>query len=304
MLTVSNYHYIRENYNNAYPSIFGVTPREFKSQLKQFRCEGDFITPNDFLSDFTNLVVSKDNYYFITFDDGLKEQFEFAVPILDEFNTQAIYFANSINSEEKKVSTVHKIHLLRSILHPDEILSYLEYNKIKKLTSEEVEKAQINYRFDEVNSATLKYLLNFKIPFDQQEKLVHSLFELHFSEIEVCDSLYMNKNQLKYLADLSCLGSHTHSHYPLGLLSEKKMNFELEHSKNYLEKLTESNIQMIAYPYGTIEACNDLVADAAKINGYSFGFTTKKGIVNKFQSKLLINRFDCNDLVGGKNYKL
>ena len=303
MITVSNYHYIREHYNNAFPSIFGVTPQEFKSQLKKFKNDGDFIMPSDFLKNYDELVQSKDNFYFITFDDGLKEQFEFAVPILDEFDTQAIYFANSINSEEKRVSTVHKIHLLRSILSPQKILNHLESNKIEKLSDHELELAQINYRFDDSNSATLKYLLNFKIPFEIQEKLVHSLFEQHFSEKEICDLLYMNDYQLKYLADLNCLGSHSHSHFPLGLLDENKLNYELSHSKLYFENLTKSTIQMIAYPYGTPIACNDVVANAAKAYGYSYGFTVKTGKIDEFQNKLLLNRFDCNDLIGGKNYK-
>ena len=304
MLSIGNYHYIRENYNSSHPSIFGITPKEFKCQLKKIQNIGDIITPNEFLNNYQNLVKSKDNYFFITFDDGLKEQFEFAVPILEEMNTQAAYFATSINSEEKKVCTVHKIHLLRSILHPQDIMSHLENNNIRKLMNVELETAKSIYRFDDSKSAALKYLLNFKISFSLQEQLVHSLFEFYFSETEICDSLYMTNVQLQYLADLNCLGSHSHSHYPLGLLDESQLIYELMHSKAYLEDLTSSNINMIAYPYGTSEACTDLVANKAKLNGYTHGFTTKKGVIDEFQNKLLLNRFDCNDLLGGKKCKV
>lgn len=304
MLTISNYHYIREDYKTPYPSIFGVTPVEFKQQLQKIKNEGDVITPTDFLANYESIVTSKDNFFLITFDDGLKEQFEFAIPVLDDLNLQAIFFANSINSEKKKVTTVHKIHLLRSILSPQEILNYLEINKIKKLNPSEFEKAKLNYRFDAAASAALKYVLNFKIPFDVQEDLVHSLFELHFSENEIFESLYMSTKQLKYIAQLNCLGSHSHSHYPLGLLNQEKLKYELENSKLYLETITGQPIKMIAYPYGTPEACNDSVAEAAEKAGYLYGFTTKKGIIDPSQNKLLLNRFDCNDLVGGKNYKL
>jgi peptidoglycan/xylan/chitin deacetylase (PgdA/CDA1 family) len=197
---------------------------------------------------------------------------------------------------------VHKIHLLRSIIDSQNILNYMETNGIDRLTSNELARAINIYRFDDSISAALKYLLNFKISFEVQEKLVHSLFELHFSESEICDSLYMTNLQLIYLADLNCLGSHSHSHYPLGLLDENKLNFEISHSKKYLEDLTKSSIQMIAYPYGTSESCTDFVASRSKLHGYSFGFTTERGVVDEFTNKLLLNRFDCNDLVGGKNY--
>lgn len=302
MISVSNYHYIRENFKTDYPSIFGLTPYEFKNQLKKIKNSGDFINPVHFINNFEDLVNSKDNYFFITFDDGLKEQFEFAVPILDEFNTQAIYFATSINSECKKVCTVHKIHLLRSILKPQDLLSYLELNKIDKLSETEQETAKTCYRFDDAPTAKLKYLLNFKIPFEVQEKLIDGLFELYFSEKEVCESLYMTNDQMHYLAQNNCLGSHTHSHYPLGLLDDIKLHYELNHSKTYLENLTSSKINMIAYPYGTPEACDDRVAEEAKKAGYIFGFTTQKGNLNNNPTKLLLNRFDCNDLIGGKNF--
>lgn len=304
MLTVSNYHYIRENFSAPYPSIFGVTPAVFKQQLKLFKNEGDLITPSEFLANYEELTASKENFFFITFDDGLKEQFDFAVPILDEMGTQAIFFANSINTEEHLVSTVHKIHLLRSIIPSDILLGQLKEQKIEMLTQVELQQAKTNYRFDDATSAELKYLLNFKISFDKQEALVQSIFEKHFSESKILESLYMSKSQLQYLANINCLGSHTHTHYPLGLLDEVKLTYELEHSKSYLEKITGNPIQMIAYPYGTTEACTDLVIETAKKIGYLYGFSTKKGIIDEFQNKLLLNRFDCNDVVGGKNFKL
>jgi peptidoglycan/xylan/chitin deacetylase (PgdA/CDA1 family) len=304
MLTVSNYHYIREDFSTPYPSIFGVTPTTFKKQLKLLRNEGDFVTQKDFLEDYEYLVKTKDNFNFITFDDGLREQFDFAIPILDELDVQAVFFANTINFEEKKVSTVHKIHLLRSVISPQELLKILRSQEIEMLTQNEMLEARLCYRFDDDASAELKYLLNFKISFERQELLIQTIFERYFIETKTLELLYMSNFQLQYLATKNCLGSHTHTHYPLGLLSEDKLIYELEHSKNYLECLTGTSIQMIAYPYGTDEACTEMVAENAKKAGYLYGFTTKKGKIDDNQNRLLLNRFDCNDLIGGKNFKL
>jgi hypothetical protein len=69
-----------------------------------------------------------------------------------------------------------------------------------------------------------------------------------------------------------------------------------------LEDISGKSINVIAYPYGTDEACPNLVAEAAKKNGYSYGFTTKKGKIDSSINKLLLNRYDCNDLLGGKCY--
>lgn len=128
------------------------------------------------------------------------------------------------------------------------------------------------------------------------------MFDLHFNENAVLDSLYMTKNNVIELANRGYLGSHTHSHYPLGLLDTDTIKTELERTKNYLDKLTNSAINIISYPYGTPEVCTDLVADLAKNTGYKIGFTTTRGINTLNKTPLLLNRFDCNDLIGGKNY--
>lgn len=300
MLTVCNYHYIRSNYKTKYPSIFGVTPDEFKQQLILLKNQGDFINPNDLIPNLNEILESKENNLFITFDDGLKEQYDLALPILDELNVPAIFFANSINFEERKVSTVHKIHLLRSIISSSEFL-----DKIKNISFSDSDKnnATTMYQYDDEKSAVLKYILNFKLNFKQQEEIVESLFDVHFDENAILDSLYMSKQNLKELANIGYLGSHTHSHYPLGLLNSDEIKFELEHAKRYFDNLTNSKIEMVSYPYGTMETCTDEVVNTARSVGYKIGFTTKRGINIFGENFLSLNRFDCNDLIGGKNYK-
>lgn len=302
MLTVINYHYIRENFEAKFPSIFGVTPNNFKKQLLLLKNENDFVSPNNILSNYQEIVNSKENYFFITFDDGLKEQFQLALPILNELQLSAVFFANSRNFEDKKLSTVHKIHLLRTIISPQDFLKNLSKRTNVNLSDAEKIKAKNSYIYDGNESATLKYLLNFKMDFTLQEEIIKCIFDQFFDEDKIQNELYMNEKELIQLSQLSFLGSHTHNHYPIGLLKKKEIQFELENSKLYFEKLTNSEVNMVAYPYGTPESSTNEVAQMAKKIGYKFGFTTSRGINSSENNKLLLNRFDCNDLPGGKNY--
>jgi peptidoglycan/xylan/chitin deacetylase (PgdA/CDA1 family) len=146
MLTIANYHYIRENYNTKYPSIFGVTPEQFKKQLLLLSTKADFIHPNDLILNHKDIIGSNENHYFITFDDGLKEQYQYALPILDELNIPAVFFANSRNFQDKRLSTVHKIHLLRSIVSPSDFLMELaKQNNTIQLSESDVTKALYIY---------------------------------------------------------------------------------------------------------------------------------------------------------------
>lgn len=302
MLTISNYHYIREDFNSKYPSIFGITPDDFRKQLLLLKNQGDFIEPNFLVENVRELLESKDNHFLITFDDGLKEQFDFAVPILDELNIPALFFINSINHIEKKVSLAHQIHLVRSVVSSDELFENLVTTTNRKLSQLEMQQAHQFYRFDNPQSAQLKYFLNVLLDFEAQEKFISSIFTKHFNENEVLESLYMNENEIRQLIKRGYVGSHTHKHLPLGIYDEQTILYELETTKKYLEHLGGENINCVAYPYGTKEAATGVVGELAKQVGYKLGFTTIPAVNGGGDNPLLLNRFDCNDLIGGKNY--
>jgi len=303
MLTVSNYHYIRTDFSAKFPSIFGVTPTQFEAQLQLLKNHGTFVSPNDLTGHFDDILKSAENHILITFDDGLREQYDYALPILDRHNIPAVFFASSINTEHKKVNTVHKIHLLRSILAPKELMQKLSENNVSTLEVSEQSHAQSIYRYDDAITAGLKYLLNFKMPFGLQEQIIGKIFANYFNESEINEKLYMDTKNLVHLAENGYLGSHTHNHYPLGLLPAEQIQFELEHSKSYFDELTKMPTTMVSYPYGTNEACTPEVAKKAIDAKYVLGFTTNRGVNTIEDNPLLLKRFDCNDLPGGKSYK-
>lgn len=301
MVTVSNYHYIRPVFNAKFPSIFGITPLQFRNQLQLFKNHGLFIGAAELSDNFDEILKSKENYILITFDDGLKEQFDYALPVLESMGIPAVFFASSINSEQHKICTVHKIHLLRSILEPEKILQKFSIYT-STLPDSEKNDATAVYKYDNRATAELKYLLNFRMPFELQENVIGELFANYFSEDEIVETFYMNKKNLVHLAQSDYLGSHSHQHYPLGLLPPEQIQFQLAHSKNYFEMLSKTKISMVSYPYGTDEACTAAVAKTATNCGYQLGFTTNRGVNTSGANPLLLKRFDCNDLPGGKNY--
>ncbi len=303
MLAVSNYHYIRENFSAPYPSIFGISPDDFRKQLLLLKNQGDFIEPNFLVENLKEVLESDDNHFLVTFDDGLKEQFEYALPILDELKIPALFFINSINHMEKKVSLVHKIHLVRSVISSEIIYKELVGNTNRKLSQQEIKQAHQFYRFDNPQSAELKYLSNVLLDYAIQEKFINTIFTQHFDEKEVLESLYMNTDEIQQLIQRGFIGSHTHAHLPLGIYEEQIILYELETTKKYLEHLGGESINCVAYPYGTKEAATEEVGELAQQVGYKIGFTTKPGLNNESDNPLLLNRFDCNDLIGGKNYK-
>lgn len=306
MLTVSNYHYIRDDFTTPYPSIFGVTPTFFKEQLIALKKIGTYITPQELLANYDAVINSSTNYVLITFDDGLKEQYIKAKPILDALDIKALFFINSINFIEKEVTLVHKIHLLRSQMSTPvffDILKEFDTGGKTMLSEKEKRQAILHYNYDDEETALLKFTLNFKLSIQEQHRLIQVIFDTHYKSSQVVKDLYMTEAQLKGLAKEGMLGSHTHSHVPLGYLDHKEIQEECITSKDYLEQLTNQEVPYVSYPYGSQEACASPVEAIAKSTGHQLGFTMERSINTGNENPLLLKRFDCNDLPLGKNQK-
>jgi peptidoglycan/xylan/chitin deacetylase (PgdA/CDA1 family) len=299
MLIVSNYHYIREDFTSKYPSIFGLTPKQFRQQMEELSKEGNFISQRDLLK-FREKKFDK-NYILITFDDGLKEQYNLAKPILDEMGIPFIFFINTANFDEKIVSLVHKIHLLRSQLSSREIL--MELSKISQLdlTPQEKSLAILHYNYDEEETAHLKYLLNFKMSALQQQEFINPLFEQLFDENSQNSELYFDEEMLQILYDQEALGSHSHNHLPLGKMNTEDINNELKRTQNFFRQNFGQPATSLSYPYGSQEASTN-ISEKVSSHGFKLGFTMERAMNNSLKvDPFLIARYDCNDMPLGKN---
>jgi peptidoglycan/xylan/chitin deacetylase (PgdA/CDA1 family) len=299
MLAVSNYHYIRNDFTAPFQSIFGLTPKQFENQLIELSKHGQFISQNELLK-FTNKKFDK-NYILITFDDGLAEQFHLARPILNKLGIPYIFFLNTDVYLKRKVSLVHKVHLVRSQLSSEDILYVLQKEFTINLTSEEKLYAVDNYGYDEKSVAYLKYILNFKLLHNEQEKIISSIFKDLFDEELVASNLYFSEEMLHVLYKENVIGSHSHSHIPLGLCSEQQIETEFKNTQTFFVEKFGKRSPLISYPYGSENACKN-VSEIAKKYGFKLGFSMERAL-NKdlIENPLMISRFDCNDMPLGKS---
>lgn len=306
-LTAVNFHYIRQDFDAPYPSIYGVTPEQFRSQLETLRKLGTIISQaqlKDYLESGSGLP---ERALMITFDDGLREQYELALPILDDLEIPAIFFVNTRPLEEIFVLNVHRIHLLRSQIAPAELKQQLSASLAERgipLDWEAIRTGGIQtYRYDTPEQSEIKYLLNFVLDREVKEELTESIFHSLFGdEVSAIHSdLYMSEKQVKDLARRGYLGCHSHSHYPVGLLSAGERKIEIVGSKHFLESLTQEEVFSFSYPYGSWEAVNPAHELLGSLD-FLFAFTMERGVNDDLLNPFLLSRFDTNDVPGGKHY--
>lgn len=307
MLIAVNYHYIRWEYNEPYAGIHGVTPEEFERQLRLLGSIGQFVGAEEIVAALEGRRRLPERAIVVTLDDGLREQYEQAWPILCRLGIPAIFFVSTAAVAERRVLGVHKTHLVRSRMAPAEVMARLTGQPDGALPGQVMSEATRrmageHYNYDEPETACLKYALNFLIAPELRDRLIGECFEeLHpGGEAEVSESLYLSTEEMRILAEAGCLGSHADDHLPLGLLSPTEARAEIARSLDRLESWTGRRPWSLSYPFGSQEACAPHVAESAAALGLRFAFTVERAGNADLRAPLHLARCDCNDLPGGK----
>jgi len=240
MLIVAVYHYVRPRFDHPFPGIHGVTPVELEAQLQLLGQVGDFVTISQ-LADAADGVASlPPRALLVTFDDGLREQVDHAVPVLDRLGIPAAFFVSTWPIAKGGVATAHQIHLLRAYTPPAEFCALLDtearWRGLRMRLDTEPAQAAANYPWDPPESAQLKYFLNHQLAPDVSEDLIASCFRQVFGEAEAALSreLYMDVGQLKTLGARGYLGTHGDRHLPLGRLSRRAACHDVRKSLDQL----------------------------------------------------------------------
>ena len=163
----------------------------------------------------------RDDSCLITFDDGLKCQFEILLPLIKKYNFIPAIFISGQPLNNKKALTVHKSHFVRAHSEPnyfqDTLHKFIKASNLGHLLNFSDQIALKHYKYDELTVARTKYLLNYVLPNEFSEKFIHESFiEIVKSEEEFCEEWYMSREQISQMhKEFKNIGSHAWSHVPL-----------------------------------------------------------------------------------------
>jgi len=309
VLVVVNYHYVRRTFDSPHPGIFGVTADAFVRQLELLGRAGEFVSLADILRAVRGEATLPSRSILVTFDDGLREQYEHGWSALERLHIPGVIFASTRPIDEAMVCTVHKIHLLRSMVAPDSLWALVRETAAgaDMTLPQELDAKNMGrqYPFDSPAGAQLKYLLNFALSLSDRERLVDLCFDATFTGEEAAMSreLYLTRDQIRELAAHGAIGSHGHDHLPLALIGQAAAAESLRRSAELLREWSGVRPLSVAYPYGSREAVTHDVARAAEDAGYECGFTVESAGNDEAHisgSPLLLARFDCNYMPSGK----
>jgi len=303
MLLVVNYHYIGEA-KFPHPGIHSLPPKVLRRQIEELARYFEFVAEEDVLAALDGRRSLPEKACLLTFDDGLREQYTLAAPVLDDLGVPAIFFVPGQPYLENRPLAVHRIHWLRSQIEPSAFQQML-FSGCEELgisaSNAEVESGyEGKYFWDDEDTRKAKYLLSILLTDLEKEGLL-SLMQRQASldDEGYFASLYMTLGQIEELGQRFAVGTHGYSHTPLARKNRLEIEEDIKRGLTALSPICGTPVS-ISYPHGYEGAISQAVFDTAKSCGLRLGFTTERSFNLTLESPLALARVDTNDAPAGK----
>lgn len=264
-LLILNYHRIGDASSSPFdPGIFSANAEEFDAQIRLLKNRYQFATVSDALDIIECRKSISETHILMTFDDGYRDNFKLAFPILQTHGVEAIFF------------------LVTSFIGTGQVPSWDEIAYLAKKHAPKT--LRISYpRTDDFDLApenfeqSLRRLLHvFKSPAtaDPPRFLDMLRAAVEFAGDDLRADLMMSWDDARAMrAGGMTLGLHTHTHCILAKLTREEQIEELKLCRATLEHELGSEAVLLSYPSGKLYSINADTIAAAREAGMRAGFS-------------------------------
>ncbi len=221
------------------------------------------------IEDIPNIKKDRNNYATISFDDGYKDNIDYALPILEKYNIKASFYivTNCIDFNTPTWTYILDYLFTHTLCQSIQLnFDFLPH------TMRDVSFKQINSKIEYAKK--LKPILK-TLNHSQRSKILKEI-SLAFNDVEL-PKIMMNWDDLRKLYTLGHnIGSHTVTHSMLGTMDhEDDIRYELTTSRKRIKEELGFFPNSISYPIGSY---NQKVIDNSKKVGYTIGIAVKQDI--------------------------
>ena len=268
-LSVFNFHRIRgDNHSTEYDeTVYGPHVDVFRKHMTWLAKYADAVSEGDLISHIKSGTPLPKRGFMITFDDGYRDNYDLAKPVLNDLKIPGFFFVPTLAIEDRVLGWWDDIWYL--------------LKKTKKRTfqfrGETIDNTQPVAIVSEIFTLKMKHL-----GADASETLVFDLSEACEVDLPTraqSDKEFMTWDQLRD-ADRSgiTIGSHTHTHRVLATLDLETQRQELALSSSILEKQLGKKPKSFAYPVGGYEHFNTETVSMTQECGYDLAFSFLTGV--------------------------
>ncbi len=271
-LIIMNYHRVyHDKLATEFDSgVFCPSMEEFDQQMAFLSKHANLITEEEVVRLAQSGKPLPKRSALVTFDDGYRDNYLFAAPVLKKYSVPAIFFIPIESIEKSRVGWWDVIaYFIKRTGKKD-----LPFNGSKLFLRTKTEKeSAIVVLHDYMKSARAEESRNFLAE-------LSFLCGVDFPSKEAQREELMSWDQIMEIgkSELLSIGSHTMSHRVLSTVSDEDELRELVDSRFFLQQKLGYEIKSIAYPVGSYQTFSDRTKNNARRAGYSIGFSFNTGV--------------------------
>lgn len=242
----------------------------FETQMKFLSQSYNPIGEKEILSAIEGTTKIPRYSVWVTFDDGYKDNYTNAYPILKKYKIPATFFITTGFINKQAIPCEDYIAKAIRMTHVNELKLVLNKTEHKFYLNTEESKNQ-------VIRSLWKILDDGSISRDKYLKDLFDSFKIGFEDIP---DLFMNWNEIKEISNNGFyIGGHTVRHKIMSTLSKEEVAREIIDSKDEIEKQLGKKIFSFAYPSGKGADCNlETCFPILETCGFKLGVTTIRGV--------------------------
>jgi peptidoglycan/xylan/chitin deacetylase (PgdA/CDA1 family) len=275
-LTVAVYHRVADvaHIDDLDPELVDATPDDFENQMAYLRQNFRPVGIDDVLRAHRDRQPLPADSVLVTFDDGYRDNYQLALPILRRHGIPAAFFVTTGYLTDRRLFWWERVNLhIRASKAPEMRIEYPSPEVLDLSTP--AAKARAKQRLNRIVKDHLAL---------DVERFMDGVVKACGVSWTDDDSRRHGDRALMTWDDVRALraagmgvGSHTVSHRVLQTLAPADLAAELRASRATLEAQLGEPVTTIAYPVGKAIAKYPAVRQALTDAGYELGFTTRPG---------------------------
>lgn len=278
-LMILAYHRVLDIDERLFPfdeDVISASPSEFRAQMEFVRRNFDVLS----FADLERFESGEEPWpkrpLIVTFDDGYRDNYTNAFPILKEFGLPATIFLTTghIGSDQ--------------LFWWDEVAYCFKQTGKRSVSFRGVFTKRFNLSSAGRRRRAIQRVLEWakEVDDDVRCRFIHRLHQV----LEV-DSLaglgagmHLSWDDVRSMASSGIeIGSHTVTHPILSRVSEEKLDRELTESKATIEHELGTRVLSVAYPAGRSSRFNEKVRSAVKNAGFRYGVSYEEGVMDPYR---------------------
>lgn len=250
-------------------SVKPLSPRSFERQMEYFCQNYEIISLDKLVQYLQQGRPLPEKAVVITFDDGYKDNYLYAYPILVKHGIPATIFITTGHIGSSKLFWF------------DEIKYLVQLTPLNQLELDELGSYPLQTEIDRFRNSLIISRRLRKLPEESKRGFIAKL--INTCQVAIPDNLgeelFLSWDEVREMSEYGIsFGAHTVTHPALTTLPLERARLEIVQSKKDIEEKLGKEVTAFAYPFGPFNA---EIAGLLKESGFTSAVTTKSELVNR-----------------------